>query len=142
MNKAVVIGNLTNEPDMRATLSGISVCTFTVAVNRRVSRDAQGQGQRDADFIPIVAWRGLADNCFKYLHKGSKAAVTGSIQTRSYEAQDGSKRYVTEVVADEVEFLSTAGNGTAAARPQAEQYGSAEQYSAALQPVEENDLPF
>lgn len=136
MNKAVIIGSLTNEPDMRATLSGISVCTFTVAVNRRVSRDAQGQGQRDADFIPIVAWRGLADNCFKYLHKGSKAAVTGSIQTRSYEAQDGSKRYVTEVVADEVEFLSTAGNGTAAARPQAEQY------DAALQPVEEDELPF
>ena len=140
MNKAVIIGNLTNEPDMRATLSGISVCTFTVAVNRRASRDAQGQ--KETDFIPIVTWRGLADNCFKYLHKGSKAAVTGSIQTRSYEVQDGSKRYVTEVVADEVEFLSTAGNGTAAARPQAEQYGSAEQYSAALQPVEEDELPF
>ena len=140
MNKAVIIGNLTNEPELRATLSGISVCTFTVAVNRRVSRDAQGQ--KETDFIPIVTWRGLADNCFKYLHKGSKAAVTGSIQTRSYETQEGSKRYVTEVVADEVEFLSTAGNGTAAARPQAEQYGSAEQYSAALQPVEEDELPF
>lgn len=113
MNKAVIIGNLTNEPDMRATSSGISVCTFTVAVNRRVSRDTQGQ--KETDFIPIVTWRGLADNCFKYLHKGSKAAVTGSIQTRSYETQEGSKRYVTEVVADEVEFLSTAGNGTAAA---------------------------
>lgn len=140
MNKAVIIGNLTNEPDMRATLSGISVCTFTVAVNRRASRDAQGQ--KETDFIPIVTWRGLADNCFKYLHKGSKAAVTGSIQTRSYETQDGSKRYVTEVVADEVEFLSTAGNGTAAASPQAEQYGSAEQYGADLQPVEEDELPF
>lgn len=134
MNKAVIIGNLTNEPELRATLSGISVCTFTVAVNRRVSRDAQGQ--KETDFIPIVTWRGLADNCFKYLHKGSKAAVTGSIQTRSYEVQDGSKRYVTEIVADEVEFLSTAGNGTAAARPQAEQYGSD------LQPVEEKICHF
>ncbi len=124
MNKAVVIGNLTNEPDMRATLSGISVCTFTVAVNRRVSRDAQGQ--KEADFIPIVTWRGLADNCFKYLHKGSKAAVTGSIQTRSYDAQDGTRRYVTEILADEVEFLSAANNGAAAARMQTEQYGSAE----------------
>lgn len=114
MNKAVVIGNLTNEPDMRATLSGISVCTFTVAVNRRVSRDAQGQ--KEADFIPIVTWRGLADNCFKYLHKGSKAAVTGSIQTRSYDAQDGTRRYVTEILADEVEFLSAANNGAAAVR--------------------------
>lgn len=140
MNKAVIIGNLTNEPDMRATLSGISVCTFTVAVNRRVSRDAQGQ--KEADFIPIVTWRGLADNCFKYLHKGSKAAVTGSIQTRSYDAQDGTRRYVTEILADEVEFLSAANNGAAAVRTQTEQYGSAEQYSADLQPVEENDLPF
>lgn len=140
MNKAVVIGNLTNEPDMRATLSGISVCTFTVAVNRRVSRDAQGQ--KEADFIPIVTWRGLADNCFKYLHKGSKAAVTGSIQTRSYDAQDGTRRYVTEILADEVEFLSAANNGAAAVRTQTEQYGSAEQYSADLQPAEENDLPF
>ena len=140
MNRAVVIGNLTNEPDMRATLSGISVCTFTVAVNRRVSRDAQGQ--KEADFIPIVTWRGLADNCFKYLHKGSKAAVTGSIQTRSYDVQDGTRRYVTEILADEVEFLSAANNGAAAARTQTEQYGSAEQYSADLQPAEENDLPF
>ena len=140
MNKAVIIGNLTNEPELRATLSGISVCTFTVAVNRRVSRD--DQGQKEADFIPIVTWRGLADNCFKYLHKGSKAAVTGSIQTRSYDAQDGTRRYVTEILADEVEFLSAANNGAAAARTQTEQYGSAEQYSADLQPVEENDLPF
>ncbi len=140
MNRAVVIGNLTNEPELRSTLSGISVCTFTVAVNRRVSRDAQGQ--KEADFIPIVTWRGLADNCFKYLHKGSKAAVTGSIQTRSYDAQDGTRRYVTEILADEVEFLSAANNGAAAARTQTEQYGSAEQYSADLQPAEENDLPF
>ena len=140
MNRAVVIGNLTNEPELRSTLSGISVCTFTVAVNRRVSRDAQGQ--KEADFIPIVTWRGLADNCFKYLHKGSKAAVTGSIQTRSYDVQDGTRRYVTEILADEVEFLSAANNGAAAARTQTEQYGSAEQYSADLQPAEENDLPF
>ena len=140
MNRAVVIGNLTNEPELRSTLSGISVCTFTVAVNRRVSRDAQGQ--KEADFIPIVTWRGLADNCFKYLHKGSKSAVTGSIQTRSYDAQDGTRRYVTEILADEVEFLSAANNGAAAARTQTEQYGSAEQYSADLQPVEENELPF
>lgn len=140
MNKAILVGNLTRDPELRATASGISVCTFTIAVNRRVSRDAQGQ--KEADFIPIVTWRGLADNCFKYLHKGSKAAVTGSIQTRSYDAQDGTRRYVTEILADEVEFLSAANNGAAAARTQTEQYGSAEQYSADLQPAEENDLPF
>ena len=140
MNKAILVGNLTRDPELRATASGISVCTFTIAVNRRVSRDAQGQ--KEADFIPIVTWRGLADNCFRYLHKGSKAAVTGSIQTRSYDAQDGTRRYVTEILADEVEFLSAANNGAAAARTQTEQYGSAEQYSADLQPAEENDLPF
>ena len=140
MNKAILVGNLTRDPELRATASGISVCTFTIAVNRRVSRDAQGQ--KEADFIPIVTWRGLADNCFKYLHKGSKAAVTGSIQTRSYDVQDGTRRYVTEILADEVEFLSAANNGAAAARTQTEQYGSAEQYSADLQPAEENDLPF
>ena len=142
MNKAILVGNLTRDPELRATASGISVCTFTIAVNRRVSRDAQAQGQRDADFIPIVTWRGLADNCAKYLAKGRKVAVTGSIQTRSYDAQDGTRRYVTEILADEVEFLSAANNGAAAARTQTEQYGSAEQYSADLQPVEENELPF
>ena len=142
MNKAILVGNLTRDPELRATASGISVCTFTIAVNRRVSRDAQAQGQRDADFIPIVTWRGLADNCAKYLAKGRKVAVTGSIQTRSYDAQDGTRRYVTEILADEVEFLSAANNGAAAARTQTEQYGSAEQYSADLQPAEENDLPF
>ena len=140
MNKAILVGNLTRDPELRATASGISVCTFTIAVNRRVSRDAQGQ--KEADFIPIVTWRGLADNCFKYLHKGSKAAVTGSIQTRSYDVQDGTRRYVTEILADEVEFLSAANNGAAAARTQTEQYGSAEPYSADLQPHDENDLPF
>lgn len=102
MNKAIVIGNITRDPDVRMTGSGISVCTFTVAVQRRFSNQS---GERQADFIPIVCWRGLAENCGKYLKKGSKVGVSGSIQTRNYEAQDGTKRYVTEIIADEVEFL-------------------------------------
>lgn len=109
MNKAILIGNLTRDPDSRSTSSGISVCTFTIAINRRYTTQS---GERQADFIPIVCWRGLADNCSKYLHKGSKVAVVGMIQTRSYEAQDGSKRYVTEVVADEVQFLDRIGQGS------------------------------
>lgn len=110
MNKAILIGNLTKDPEARATSSGVSVCSFTVAVQRRF---ANQQGEREADFIPVVAWRGLADNCIRYLHKGSKVAVCGTIQTRSYDAQDGTRRYVTEIVADEVQFLDTKGSSPA-----------------------------
>lgn len=148
MNKAILVGNLTRDPELRATASGISVCTFTVAVNRRVSRDAQAQGQRDADFIPIVTWRGLADNCARYLAKGRKVAVIGSIQTRSYDAQDGSKRYVTEVVADDVEFLTPAGGGSSAPYmpPEAHPANSFDApsggYTEGIQPIDEDELPF
>ena len=100
MNRVILVGNLTKDPELRATASGISVCTFTVAVNRRVSRDAQAQGARDADFFNIVVWRNQADNCAKYLAKGRKVGIVGSLQNRSYDAQDGTKRYITEVVAD------------------------------------------
>ena len=111
MNKAILIGNLTRDPEVRTTGSGVSVCTFTIAVNRRF---ANQQGVREADFINIGAWRQTAELCGRYLAKGRKVAVIGSIQTRSYDAQDGSKRYVTEVVADEVEFISGPQDG---ARP-------------------------
>jgi len=102
MNKAILIGNLTRDPDSRKTANGVSVCTFSIAINRKFSSQS---GEKLTDYIPIVCWRSLADNCSKYLHRGSKVAVLGAIQTRTYEAQDGSKRYVTEVVADEVQFL-------------------------------------
>lgn len=103
MNKAILIGNLTRDPELRATRNGISACTFTLAVNRRF---ANQDGQREADFIPVITWRGVAENCAKHLRQGSKAAVVGTIQTRSYDAQDGAKRYVTEIIAHEVEFLT------------------------------------
>ena len=103
MNNVTLVGRLTKEPELRATTSGVSVCTFILAVDRRFKQN----GQPQADFLNIVAWKGTADNCAKYLHKGSQAAVSGSIQTRSYDATDGSKRYVTEIIADEVQFLST-----------------------------------
>ena len=108
MNKAFLIGNLTRDPEMRTTASGTSVCTFSIAVNRRF---ANQQGVREADFINIVAWRQLADLCGRYLSKGRKCAVVGSIQTRTYDAQDGSKRYVTEIIADNVEFLGSRDEG-------------------------------
>jgi single-strand DNA-binding protein len=103
MNKCIMTGNLTKDPEVRSTGSGISVCTFRIAVQRRF---AGQDGQKVSDFFDVVAWRSLADNCGKYLSKGSKVAVVGELQTRSYDAKDGSKRYVTEIVADEVEFLT------------------------------------
>jgi single-strand DNA-binding protein len=103
VNKVFLIGRLTRDPELRTTGSGISVCTFTLAVNRRF---ANSDGKREADFISVVVWRGLADNCAKYLRKGSQAAVAGSLQVRTYD-KDGQKRYVTEVVAEDVEFLGS-----------------------------------
>lgn len=108
MNKVFLIGNLTKNPELSTTGSGISVCKFTLAVSRRFSnRD----GVRETDFLPIIVWREQADHCNKYLKKGSKAAVSGSIQTRTYDANDGSRRYITEIIADEVQFLSTKSEG-------------------------------
>ena len=108
MNKVYLIGNLTRDPEMRSTSTGIPVCNFSIAVNRRF-KNAQ-TGQQETDFFNIVAWRQLAELCGRYLAKGRKVAVFGSIQTRTYEAQDGSKRTAFDIVADEVEFLSASNN--------------------------------
>lgn len=102
-NKVFLIGNLTRDPELAQTSTGISVCKFSIAVNRNYTN---ANGERDVDYINIVVWRALAENCGKYLSKGKKVAICGSLQTSSYEASDGSKRYRTDVVADEVEFLS------------------------------------
>ena len=108
MNKAFIVGRLTRPPEARTTPNGVSVTTFTVAVTRRMNRE-------EADFLTIVTWRGLADNCAKYLVQGQQVAVVGEIRTRSYEAKDGSRRYVTEIQADDVEFLAKPGAGGNAA---------------------------
>lgn len=102
MNKVAMIGNLTKDPEIRTTNGGHSVCTFTLAINRRI---ADKNGERQADFIPVVCWRALADICAKHLQKGSKVGVNGAMQTRSYKSQDGSSRQVMELIAEEVEFL-------------------------------------
>ena len=108
LNKVVLIGRLTRDPETRVLSSGSSVSTFTLAVDRTFkSRD----GERGTDFIPIVAWGKTADLCGQYLSKGRQTAVAGRIQTRSYDANDGSKRYVTEVVAEEVTFLGSKNDG-------------------------------
>ena len=150
MNKVYLIGNLTRDPEMRSTSSGIPVCNFSIAVNRRF-KNAQ-TGQQETDFFNIVAWRQLAELCGRYLAKGRKVAVFGSIQTRSYEAQDGSKRTAFDIVADEVDFLSSANAGSApssdyhaAVSPAPVQRQQAPSYAPAdsgFTQVDDDELPF
>ena len=104
MNKVILIGNLANDPEARTTQSGISQSTFRIAVQRRYVNQ---QGVREADFLTVIAWRGTADFCNRYLKKGRRVAVEGSIQTRNYDAQDGTKRYVTEILAESVEAVDS-----------------------------------
>ena len=104
MNKVILIGRLTKDPELRYTTSNTPVATFTLAVNRTFTNQS---GEREADFINIVVWRKQAENCKNYINQGSQVAVEGRIQTRSYDDQNGQKRYVTEVVADNVQFLDT-----------------------------------
>ncbi len=106
MNKAIIIGRLTRDPEMRTTTSGVNSTSFTVAVSRNFTNQ---NGERDTDFINCVTWRKQAENVAKYCKKGTQVAVEGRIQTRSYDAQDGSKRYVTEIIADNVTFLGGRG---------------------------------
>ena len=106
MNKVFLIGRLTRDPELRYTGSNVPVTTFSLAVNRPFTNSA---GEREADFINIVVWRKQAENVKNYLSQGSQVAIDGRIQTRSYDGEDGKKRYVTEVVADNVQFLDSKG---------------------------------
>ena len=110
MNKVCLVGRLTKDPELRSTTSGRAVCQFTVAINRTFTNQ---NGQREADFIPVVVWDKSAENLARYMHKGSLVSVDGRIQTRNYE-KDGQRRYVTEVVADNVQFLDSKSSGSSA----------------------------
>lgn len=107
MNKVFLIGRLTKDPELRYTGSNTPVASFTLAVNRTFTNQS---GEREADFINIVVWRKQAENVKNYLSQGSQVAVDGRIQTRSYDDNNGQRRYVTEVVADNVEFLGSKGS--------------------------------
>lgn len=137
MNRAIIVGNLTKAPELRITQSGVAVCTFTVAVNRRF---ANQDGEREADFIPVVVWRGAAENCAKHLDKGSKVAVCGALQTRSYEDNAGIKRYITEIVADEVQFLPSGSRHQDASPPDEPPQWSSDKLD--LRQIEDDELPF
>ena len=134
MNKLMIIGNLTRDPELRSTQAGIPVCSFTVAVNRRKSSNAEA-GQPEADFFRVAAWRQLGENCSRYLAKGRKVAVVGSVQVSTYTAQDGTTRANMEVNADDVEFLSPAN--------QTETHVNSDERSGFVRvSVEQEELPF
>ena len=145
MNKCIFIGNLTRDPEFQTTGSGVSLCRFSIAVNRNYSNS---NGEREADFINVVTWRGLADNCNKYLSKGRKVCVVGQLQTRSYDDKDGNKRYATEIVAEDVEFINAGGNNGGEVAERSGGYTprqSAPEKTrkvSELEPVDTDDLPF
>ena len=101
-NKVILIGNMTADPELKATSSGVSVCSFSIAVNRRFTKE----GEQNVDFINIVAWRNTADFVAKYFKKGNPILVCGQLQTRTWTDNQNNKRYATEVIADEVSFVS------------------------------------
>ena len=128
MNSWFGIGRATKDCEISTTNSGINVAKFTIAVDRKF-KDADGN--KVADFLNIVAWRKLADICFKYIKKGQQVAVKGELQIRSYDAQDGSKRYVTEIIADDVTLLGSKNNGETNSTDKVK-----------LTPINDDSLPF
>lgn len=108
INRVILVGRLTKNPELRYTPNGVAVANFTLAVNRPYSNQ---QGEKEADFIPVVVWKSQAENAAKYLVKGSLAGVDGRIQTRNFENNEGKRQYVTEVVADSVQFLEPKKDG-------------------------------
>lgn len=130
MNKIVIVGNLTKNPEARTTQNGISVTSFTVAVQRRYKKD----GEQQADFINCIAWRGTADFVAKYFQKGSKIGLSGSIQTRTYDDANGVRKYVTEVLADDVEFVTS--------KAQKENQPTEDLFDGDFQPLDDAEVPF
>ena len=149
MNKVVLIGRLTKDPELRFTPgSGAAVTTLTLAVDKYNTKT----GQKEADFVPVVVWGKQAESTANYMSKGSQMAISGRIQTRSYDAKDGTKRYVTEVVATEVQFLS---KGNASGNNAGTSFGNGNEYSMPVNdafsggdfeeditPVDDGDMPF
>lgn len=128
LSQTIIIGRTTKEPEIRQTQSGVAVATFTIAVDRNFKNQ---NGEKETDFFSIICWRGLAETIGKYLGKGRLVAVSGRLQNRSYEAKDGTKRYITEIVASEVQFLDRAKDAQSSQQPQS-----------GFVPVEDDELPF
>lgn len=133
MNKLFIIGNLTRDPELRTTRDGISVCSFTVAVNRRAKKDQQPE----ADFFRVTAWRERGETCAKWLVKGKKVAVVGPVSVSTYEGRDGKTYASLEVQAEDVQFLSPAGQVEQQPASQIDEQSGLEKVS-----VEDDELPF
>ncbi|MBP5343158.1 single-stranded DNA-binding protein [bacterium] len=142
LNRVVLVGRLTKDPEIRYTQSNVPVVSFTIAVNRQFANSATGE--KDTDFIPIIVWRKQAENVKNYTHKGSLVAVDGRIQTRTYDDNNGVRKYVTEVVADNVSFLEPKGaqDGQMASEPQQSNQQNEEDDKYANVVFSNNDLPF
>lgn len=143
INRVILVGRLTKDPEYRQTPSGVSVATFTLAVNRSFTNS---QGEREADFINVVVFRKQAENVNKYLSKGSLAGVDGRIQSRSYENNEGRRVFVTEVVADSVQFMDSKGSNQQSNQPQ-QQRGQAPSGNNPFANdnnanIDDDDLPF
>lgn len=130
MNKVYLIGRLTNDIELATTNSGINYCRFSLAVSRPLSKE------NETDFFNIVAWRGLAENCAKYLKKGSQCAIVGTLQNNTYE-KDGTRLTVTQIVANEVEFLQSLKNTERKVENRTQTAFQTE-----LTPISDDDLPF
>lgn len=141
MNKAIILGRLTKDPEVKSTPNGNSVAQFTVAVDRKYKN---ADGSKTTDFINCVAWRQVADIIGRYFHKGNRILITGEIQTRTYDDQQGVKHYVTEVIANEVDFIESANSQQNTPPPPTAPAATIEpnSYVAATEPNEEVDLPF
>ena len=139
MNKVFLIGNLTRDPETSETSSGIYVCRFAIAVNRSYTG---ADGTRETDFFNITVWRQLAENCGKYLKKGSKVAVVGQLQNRSYEDKDGIRRNVTDIVASEIEFLTPKNASDAFDDDAAVVSRPARREKPVLEEIDDDQLPF
>ena len=122
MNKIILIGRLTKDPEVKTTQSQVSFCTFTVAVDRKFKT---ATGERQSDFLTCVAWRQQADLLGRYFQKGSKIGIVGNLQSRSYDNNEGKKVYVTEVVVDEIEFMESKQGGTSGSAGEGAQHASA-----------------
>ena len=139
MNKLTIIGNLTRDPELRTTSTGLNVCTFTVAVNRRRSGNSN---QPEADFFRVTAWRQLGENCQRYLAKGRKVAVVGAVSVSTYTGNDGTTRASLEVTADDVEFLSSRNEDAGYAPAASVQPAAAAPAMNGFEEVDDEDLPF
>ncbi len=136
MNKVILIGNLTKDPEGGETTSGIPYSRLSIAVNRPFTDE---NGERQADFFNVTVWRAQAQNCLKYLCKGKKVCIVGRLQNRTYEDRDGNKRMATDIIAEEVEFLSPSDNPAGAEKPPVK--AKAEPAKPKLEEVQEK-LPF